>query len=135
MTVKRSPTVPDSRRWWKNLAQYRQGIIDAIRADYDLVEAELKQLVAERESCTCKNNNRPTQDRTVTMTASTYDHAASGFLDAAALLTAHANDDRPGLARMIARMNRDELEAAIVGLLGCIEVAGRHTDEDTDTDG
>lgn len=63
--------------------------------------------------------------------STTPDAAAGGFLDAAALLTAYANDDRPGLARMIARMSRDELEAAIVGLLGSIEAAGRHADDDS----
>lgn len=66
---------------------------------------------------------------------SNFDQAANGFLDAAALFTAHANDDRPGLARMIGRMNREELEAAIVGLLGSIEIADRHADGDTGNSG
>ncbi|WP_299166987.1 hypothetical protein [uncultured Arthrobacter sp.] len=64
------------------------------------------------------------------MSAQSYQAAAGGFLDAAALLTAHANDDRAGLARMIARMSRDELEAAIVGLLGAFEAMPRHDVEE-----
>ena len=47
----------DSRRWWMHQAKNRQYIIDVIgrriqqlEADYDLVEAELRQRV---EACTC----------------------------------------------------------------------------------
>lgn len=53
---------------------------------------------------------------------------AGGFKDAAALITAHANDDRPGLSRMLARMTADELRSAIVGILGSFEDASRHAD-------
>jgi hypothetical protein len=60
------------------------------------------------------------------------DEAAAGFLDAAALINAHTNDDRAGLARMLARMTHDELAAAIIGILGSYEVASRHTDAATD---
>lgn len=49
---------------------------------------------------------------------------AGGFTDAAALINAHANDDRPGLARMLASMTREELQAAVVGILGAFEYAG-----------
>lgn len=49
-----------SLAWWRQLASRRQYIIDVIsrrvkelEADYDLVEAELRQRI---ESCTCQKD-------------------------------------------------------------------------------
>jgi hypothetical protein len=50
----RSKTVPDSRRWWKKEARLQMKKLENVRADYDAVEAELKQLLAERARCTCQ---------------------------------------------------------------------------------
>lgn len=54
---------------------------------------------------------------------------AGGYSDAAALISAYANDDRQGLAGMMARMSRDELAAAVVGILGAFEYAGGEPSE------
>ncbi|GAA1276915.1 hypothetical protein [Arthrobacter pascens] len=47
-------TVPDSRRWWRREARMQTKKREYLQADYDAVETELKQLLAERERCTCQ---------------------------------------------------------------------------------
>lgn len=50
-------TVPDSRRYWRRIAIFKMKVeqrliarITELETDYDLVEAELRQLI---NTCTC----------------------------------------------------------------------------------
>jgi hypothetical protein len=46
-----------NRHWWRRLALRLEFKLKRIQEDYDAVEAELKQLLAERARCTCQARN------------------------------------------------------------------------------